>query len=59
VKGCSFWCSYQTRVTDPRAAVTVSYGSFRAYFEDVIMVHNEGVIKGGWSGSGWRLIEKA
>ena len=58
VKGCSFWCSFQTKVLDSSGVVTVSYGDFQAAFEDIIIVENEnGIIKGGWSGSGWRKIE--
>lgn len=56
VGGCSFHCSYRTTVTDPSATIQVSYGSFIALFSDVIMVANENVIKGGWSGSSWRYL---
>jgi hypothetical protein len=57
VRGCSFWCNYQTEVTDESAAVQVSYGNFIAMFSDVIIVKNDNIIKGGWSGSGFRLIK--
>jgi hypothetical protein len=57
VKGCSFWCNYTTKVTDSSAVIQVSYGDYIALFEDVIIVQNEDIIKGGWSGSGFRLIK--
>ncbi len=57
VKGCSFWCNYTTTVTDESASVNVSYGDYLAHFEDVILVANDNVIRGGWSGSGFRKIE--
>jgi hypothetical protein len=53
VHGCSFWCHYDTTVSDPSGNVIVSYGDFEAYFEDVIILYNDGTIKGGWSGSGF------
>jgi hypothetical protein len=53
VKGCSFWCNYETVVTDINATVTVGYGTFSAVFTNVILVHNDNIIRGGWSGSGW------
>jgi len=56
VKGTSFWCNYETTVTDESAFIQVSYGNFTALFDDVILVKNEGVIRGGWSGSGWRKV---
>ena len=56
VAGCSFWCSYTTEVTDTSARLQVNYRDFIALFDDVILVKNEGVIKGGWSGSSWRLV---
>jgi len=59
VCGCSFWCSYRTRVVDDSASLVVSYGRFSAKFDDVILVYNDGTIKGGWSGSGWRVIPKS
>ena len=58
VKGCSFWCNYETRVLDSSAVVRVGYGNFTALFSDVIFVFNDGTIKGGWSGSGFRRLEK-
>jgi len=58
VKGCSFWCNYQTTVTDSSAICAVGYGNFSAVFEDVIIVQNSDVIRGGWSGSGFRYIER-
>lgn len=57
VKGCSFWCNYETKVIDPAAAITISYGNFSAFFSDVILVSNNGTIKGGWSGSGFRVMK--
>ena len=57
VKGCSFWCNYTTSVIDSSGVITVSYGDFQAVFEDVIIVANDGTIRGGYSGSGWRKIE--
>ena len=59
VKGCSFWCNYTTTVLDASAVVTVSYGSFVAMFDDIIIVNNDKTIRGGWSGSGWRKIESS
>ena len=56
VIGCSFWCNYKTIVTDPSATIQVNYGQFNAQFDDVILVKNEGEIRGGYSGSGWRLV---
>jgi hypothetical protein len=57
VKGCSFWeqC-YTTEVTDTNAVITVNYGNFIATFSDMILVKNDNVIRGGFSGSGWRLV---
>ena len=58
VAGSSFWCSFKTKVTDESANIEVNYGGYTAWFEDVIMVQNrDNVIRGGWSGSGWRLIK--
>mgnify|MGYP000624975714 CR=1 FL=1 len=57
VKGCSFWCNYETEVIDESASLKVNYGNYLAYFEDVILVANQNVIRGGWSGSGFRKIE--
>jgi len=56
VGGCSFFCHYETVVTDPSAVIQVSYGSFVALFSDVVVVANENVIRGGWSGSSWRYL---
>lgn len=57
VKGCSFWCNYETVVDDPSATVQVNYGTFLAIFTDVIFVKNEpDKIKGGWSGSSFLNI---
>uniref|UniRef100_A0A6M3XD97 Uncharacterized protein n=1 Tax=viral metagenome TaxID=1070528 RepID=A0A6M3XD97_9ZZZZ len=56
VKGCSFWCNYQTRVIDESAVIQVNYGNFIITYSDVIIVNNDGTIKGGWSGSGFRKI---
>ena len=56
VIGCSFWCNYKTVVTDPSATIQVNYGQFNAQFDDVILVKNESVIKGGWSGTGFRYL---
>ena len=56
VFGSSFWGDYQTVVEDTEASIQVQYGNFIAMFEDLILVKNEGIIKGGWSGSGWFLI---
>ena len=56
VIGCSLWCNYKTIVTDPSATIQVNYGQFNALFDDVILVKNENVIRGGYSGSGWRLV---
>lgn len=56
VKGCSFWCNYQTTVTDDSATIIVDYDGPQATFDDTIIVENDGTIKGGWSGSGWRKL---
>jgi len=58
VKGCSFWCNYETLVIDSSAVVRVGYGNFSALFYDVIFVRNDGTIKGGWSGSGFRRMRE-
>lgn len=57
VKGCSFWCNFETEVIDTDAVVNVNYGDFTALMEDQILVRNDGTIKGGWSGSGWFKVE--
>ena len=57
VKGCSFWCNYETTVLDSSAALNVGYGNFTALFTDVIIIVNDGTVKGGWSGSGFRFIK--
>ena len=58
VKGCSFWCNYETVVTDESAMLQVSYGDFTALFDDVILVENkDSTIKGGWSGTGFRKVK--
>ena len=56
VWGSSFWGDYQTTVQDESATIQVSYGDFTAIFEDVILVHNEDVIRGGWSGSSFYKV---
>lgn len=53
IKGCSFWCNYETDVIDANGVVNVSYGNSIAPFQKVVVVNNDGTIKGGWSGSGW------
>jgi len=53
IKGCSFWCNYETDVIDVNGVVNVNYGDMMALMTDAIMVNNDGTIKGGWSGSGW------
>jgi len=53
VKGVSFWCNFQTIVEESSASLLVNYGGFQALFEDVILIKNDGTIKGGWSGSPW------
>lgn len=57
VKGCSFWCNYETEVIDSSATASVVFGKYTAFFTDVIIVKNDNIIKGGWSGSGWFKIE--
>ena len=57
VWGASFWGNYKTTVQDASAMIQVSYGDFVAMFEDVILVKNEKVIKGGWSGSSFHKLE--
>lgn len=56
VKGSSFWGDYTTTVFDSDASVLVSYGDWHAPFVDTIFVVNDGTIKGGWSGSGFRKV---
>ena len=56
VEGHSFWGDYTTEVQDTSASIQISYNGFVAMFEDVILVKNEKVIKGGWSGSGWYKV---
>jgi len=58
VKGCSFWCNYEAQVQDVNAQITVGYDGFSAFFEDVIIINNDGTVRGGWSGSGWRALER-
>lgn len=53
VKGCSFWCNYQTGVIDVNAVLNIGYGNSVAPFQKCVVVTNDGTIKGGWSGSGW------
>lgn len=53
IKGCSFWCNYETDVIDVNAVVNVSYGTIIAPFTKLVLTNNDGTIKGGWSGSGW------
>jgi len=55
VKGASFWGDYETEVVDDSAVITVNYGNFLATFEDIILLKNSNVIRGGWSGSSWFL----
>ena len=57
VRGCSFWCHYETEVIDESAVIQVNYGSFIAMFSDIIIVKNDGTIRPGWSGSGWRKVK--
>lgn len=56
VWGASFWGDYETVVQDTSAALRVAYRGFEAMFEDVVLVKNESVIKGGWSGSGFYKV---
>ena len=56
VRGCSFWCHYTTTVFDDSGVITVSYGDWNATFTDVIIVSNDGSIRGGCSGSGYRKL---
>lgn len=58
VFGSSFWGDYQTVVEDSSVSVQVGYGDSIAMFEDLILLKNEGVIKGGWSGSSFFLINE-
>jgi len=53
IKGCSFWCNYETPVQDINGVITVNYGDFMALMQNAVVVANDGTIKGGWSGSGW------
>lgn len=58
VEGHSFWGDYLTQVTDDSATIQVSgYNNSIAWFEDIILVKNEKVIVGGWSGSGFYKLE--
>jgi len=56
VKGCSFWCNFETDVIDVNAVINVNYGTFMALMTKAIIVTNDGTIKGGWSGSGWHKV---
>lgn len=59
VEGYSFWGDYKTVVTDDSASLQVGgYGRAKsiALFDDVILVKNEDVIRGGWSGSGFYVV---
>lgn len=58
VKGSSFWGDYETTVLDDSVSLVVDYGEFAAEFDDVIFLVNDGTIRGGWSGSGFRLIKR-
>ena len=58
VFGSSFWGDYRTVVEDTSASIQVQYGNFIAVFEDLILVKNEGIIKGGWSGSSFFRVEE-
>jgi len=53
IKGCSFWCNYETDVQDVNGVLNVNYGDFLALMQKSVIVANDGTIKGGWSGSGW------
>lgn len=53
VKGCSFWCNYETDVIDVNGVLNVGYGNIVAPFSKCVIVTNDGTVKGGWSGSGW------
>lgn len=57
VSGSSFWGDYTTVVKDVNLSVQVSYGSMPVMFEDLILLENDGTIKGGWSGSSFFLID--
>jgi hypothetical protein len=56
VIGCSFWCNYQNYVQDDSGNITVSYDGWDALFKDQIFMYSANVIKGGWSGSGFRKV---
>jgi len=56
VKGCSFWCNFETDIIDINATINVNYGTFMAIMTKAIIVTNDGTIKGGWSGSGWHKV---
>lgn len=56
VFGSSFWGDYETVVEDVNLSVQVNYGNCTAMFEDMILVKNDNIIKGGWSGSGWHKV---
>ena len=58
VFGSSFWGDYQTVVEDVDMSVQVQYNNGIAMFEDMILVKNEGIIKGGWSGSSFFKVDK-
>jgi len=58
VKGSSFWGDFTTTVYDANARIRVEYGNWDAEFVDTIFVLNEGgKIRGGWSGSSWRVAQ--
>lgn len=57
VWGASFWGDYETIIQDTSAAIQVSYGDFVAMLMDVVLIKNEKIVKGGWSGSGWYKVK--
>lgn len=58
VFGSSFWGDYETVVEDTGLSVKVGYGNSVAMFEDLILVKNNGTIKGGWSGSSFFMVDE-
>lgn len=64
VKGSSFWGDCQTDIMDPSVELLTNYGDFYCMLTDIALATNpkdasgNPTIKGGWSGSGFRLVKK-
>jgi hypothetical protein len=55
IKGSSYWGDYCDSVMDDSAEILTAYGDYYSMLSDVIIMNSAGVIKGGWSGSAFRL----